>query len=765
MDSTTTAPDKFHDNSDATVSFAFVLNAVLLLASFLAFDVLLSQRWTHVALAPRLDLGDQTSESFLRRWFGWARLAWRRRAELDRTDLDGAVLVRFCVLGFKFSVVGTLVSCVLLPMYADGNGDAPGFNKYSLSNLSHHHENGQKFWIAVVAAYALTGVFAHLALAEWREFLVLRYNHFERASRGLRGIAAAQAQRSLLVENIPAEDRSEERVRAFFEHLFGAEHVHSCVLQADTTADYQLQALRTATGCCCRRAPPSVIESGVRRTREAITRVQLGSRHPHGSTLLDSPRHAACSDGSATVERGSRADVIQRGVGGITGQIRDRTLQAVCVVQDATMSGGEVSTAFVTLTRVSDRLVAERLVLSRAAGWKVRPAPEAKDIVWRNAAMPQPKMDVRELIGQFFCLQGILWWSVPVASIQAWASASNPDSLISKALPFLSKLHSSVSFVYTILLGYLPVLALMALLRCLPCAFEWLSLIYEGRKVKSTVECLVLSRCLKYQLATLYVTVLSGSLWDSLKTMMEYGPYEAINEFGSQVPQVAVYFITFVLARVGMSLPCLLLRPTVLAAAPVGVANAAAASGRGLTRASVAQSVSQSVSVAACQYPLEAGDVALVLVLALTYCVIAPALMPVCMVYFGLASLVYRWLFLNVYSQENDCAGAMWYDLFYGATTGLILGNLSLASLAGIYQGPQSYEFFLMLFLSSLVFAFLMYCRRYLDGPSRRMTWEDAVNVDRDCGSISEQFRADYYVDPIISSASSAEQLANDRRC
>merc|ERR1712050_655753 len=97
------------------------------------------------------------------------------------------------------------------------------------------------------------------------------------------------------------------------------------------------------------------------------------------------------------------------------------------------------------------------------------------------------------------------------------------------------------------------------------------------------------------------------------------------------------------------------------------------------------------ISDVRCAYGSEAATAALVMVIGLTYSFIAPAILPACAIYFGLAALVYRWLFTYVYTPEFDSEGAFWYDLFNSVLLGLLLGTLSLVALARNYANHTQF--------------------------------------------------------------------------
>lgn len=74
-------------------------------------------------------------------------------------------------------------------------------------------------------------------------------------------------------------------------------------------------------------------------------------------------------------------------------------------------------------------------------------------------------------------------------------------------------------------------------------------------------------------------------------------------------------------------------------------------------------------------FAIEPASLGLVLVLGLTYSVIAPSIMPVCTLFFCFAFLVYCWLFSFVYTPEFDALGACWYELYETTILGRLCGK------------------------------------------------------------------------------------------
>merc|ERR1712154_540657 len=92
-------------------------------------------------------------------------------------------------------------------------------------------------------------------------------------------------------------------------------------------------------------------------------------------------------------------------------------------------------------------------------------------------------------------------------------------------------------------------------------------------------------------------------------------------------------------------------------------------------------------------YGGQLASVGIVLVISLTFSCIVPAIMPVCALFFGCASLVYRWLFDSVYEPEFDDMGSFAQDLFHKVMLAVFLGTLSLLSHVGYTQNFSGSQF------------------------------------------------------------------------
>ena len=105
--------------------------------------------------------------------------------------------------------------------------------------------------------------------------------------------------------------------------------------------------------------------------------------------------------------------------------------------------------------------------------------------------MPWKLTYARGIVAQCLCVVGVVFWSVPVTTIQLLSNARSLRQLLPGV--FALSQHWSKLF-RTLLVKYVPVVALILLLALLPIIFEAGARRYERYKVKSDVHRTVLNR-------------------------------------------------------------------------------------------------------------------------------------------------------------------------------------------------------------------------------------------------------------------------------
>jgi len=161
----------------------------------------------------RLQLPKQTPPDLPRRYcFGWMLpcLTISYDDILYYAGLDALMYIRSHYLGMKiFSVFAVYGLLVLVPLNSFGNGgELSLFNIMTLSNISNE---SPKMWAHVVGIYLLTAITMWQLVIEFRCYTRLRHEFLRRRRAMFR---------SVLVEEVPTQLRSQVNLRAYFEKLY-----------------------------------------------------------------------------------------------------------------------------------------------------------------------------------------------------------------------------------------------------------------------------------------------------------------------------------------------------------------------------------------------------------------------------------------------------------------------------------------------------------------------------------------------------------------
>ena len=164
-----------------------------------------------------------------------------------------------------------------------------------------------------------------------------------------------------------------------------------------------------------------------------------------------------------------------------------------------TMSVQRMSaTGFVTFNNLTGVTMAAKIPLSDNPDViKTSVAPDPRDIIWENAHVNLSFSKGRELTANFCITLGALLWSTIVASIQSF---SNIEYIA--GLPGFDWILDGNPHMISFVNGYLPVVALLAIISVLPIIFAAIGLKFESRKTKSDIQRTVLGRYFYYQVSS-----------------------------------------------------------------------------------------------------------------------------------------------------------------------------------------------------------------------------------------------------------------------
>lgn len=388
------------------------------------------------------------------------------------------------------------------------------------------------------------------------------------------------------------------------------------------------------------------------------------------------------------------------------------------VVVDTMVGRTLTSTGFVTFTDLVTVTCAVRAPLSHEAGvLSVEIAPDARDVVWENAHIGKAWSSGREWTTEIIFGLGAILWSVPVTAIQALANLKSLSTI--PGLSWIS--HAATGDFAAFLNGYLPVIALIALIAALPPIFTVVAAKYERRKSQSDIQHSVLKRFFYYQLANVYVTVTAGSILDSLAEILDH-PSNAFAILGESVPTVVGYFVMFVMTKILAGLPFILLQVGPLLKRTISTLMCR---DRVLTQRELDEEYQPIPLDLGQEYPNQL----LIIVIMFTYATISPVILPVGALYFLAAFVVYKKQLLLVFSSTYESGGVFFPTACHRTLVGLVAAQVTLIGYTVLRQG--FYQPLVLLPLPFYTVAMMTSFKHLFEDPGKYLSLERAIDLDK----------------------------------
>jgi len=375
------------------------------------------------------------------------------------------------------------------------------------------------------------------------------------------------------------------------------------------------------------------------------------------------------------------------------------------------------STGFVTFLDLASVTTAASTPLTHKPNvLHVHVAPEPRDIVWKSAHFPSKLLRRRERYVNVLLGVGIILWSIPLAAIQAFATADQVARI--PGMEFVKTLNGGR--IGNFINGYLPVVGLLSLILILPIIFEQIAIRYEHRKTVSDVQRSMLGRYFYYQLVNIFLTVTAGSLWDSLADILDH-PGNILMILGNSLPKVVGYFISLLITKILAGLPIVVLRVGAL--------------GRKLfllsifSQAKVTQRELDGIyRRERLLYGWEYPSQLLVIVICFTYACICPIILPFGTIFFVGSLMVYKKQVLYVYTPVFESGGSMFPDASNYMLQGLICSQIILIGYT-LIRGCVFEPLWLMP-LPFITLWILRYFRRCFEKAALQLSLERAVERD-----------------------------------
>lgn len=146
---------------------------------------------------------------------------------LHMVGLDAYMLIRYHIVSIKLCIFLSFWGLiVLLPMYYTVHSSSlSGWGKYTILNIrAGDPDAGFRFWITAVFAYIFAAYFCQLLYVEYDNFSILRLSYLIKTDDVSKEKTDPnifpQRYYSVMIEKIPIELRSADKLYEYFDELF-----------------------------------------------------------------------------------------------------------------------------------------------------------------------------------------------------------------------------------------------------------------------------------------------------------------------------------------------------------------------------------------------------------------------------------------------------------------------------------------------------------------------------------------------------------------
>lgn len=572
-------------------------------------------------------------------FFGWIRPVFVTSEDevVRKIGLDAAMFLRSIrTFFFIMAIISVFGAILLMPVYATDDGDktktpdaGKGLEKISVSNVS---DQSKRFWATAIAEFFIAAVTIY--------FLASDYSHYASLRRRYR-LSETPVNYSLIVYDIPEEDRKEETIRSRFEQMVPGQ-VTSVIVMRDPKTALKLQ----------KKLDAAVAKREVAEYVCSTKGIEPETRPGFCGALLCKPKVDAIRYWSSEQDR--LADEIH----------------------DLGASAPTTPSAIVVLSNKRAAAVLREVNSStNALNWHVECAPEPDAINWSAFSVPGYQVEVRSIMVATFIFFFTLFWTIPAAAIAGLANLTKLSETVafSWARPLLDISPAVVGLIE----GLLPPVVMSVIVSLIPTLFRF---VVSQERLASLSKIEVKTRDYFYMFTiygTFFAFVIGSSFFQDLNGLRKNFVL-IIDLLATKVPGTGVYFATFII------LQCLIPFPLALCGIVRVIVRAIflklAKTDRQKRKAKLSGSLFQFFRFS--------GAAMMILYLGLVFSSLAP-LVPLCAtVYFALAYITYRYQLLFSTYQEWEGGGELFPGLYWGTMMGLILKQLVVVATLGLKKAP-----------------------------------------------------------------------------
>ncbi|KAG0616625.1 hypothetical protein M758_5G129300 [Ceratodon purpureus] len=334
-----------------------------------------------------------------------------------------------------------------------------------------------------------------------------------------------------------------------------------------------------------------------------------------------------------------------------------------------------------------------------ALKWKVNQAPEPEEVCWNSLYIPAWSRAIRRIIVNTLTVLLIVFYMIPIAFVAGLTTLEN----LEKLLPFIKSLLK-IPVLAEAIQAYLPQLALLIFLALLPKIMLILSQA-EGFASQSQVVRSASSKYFYFIIFNVFLGVtIFGAVFSNISSVnflisqSNLSPTKVVQLFGSKLPPVASYYITYVALKffIGYGLELSRLVPLLLFTF------------KRKFKCKTERELKEAWAPGAFTYHKNIASDLLILTISLCYAVIAPLILPFAIMYYALGWLIMRNQALNVHVPDWESHGSFWPHIHNRILAALLVAQITALGYFGVKQFPFTPVLVVLPIASAI---FYVFCR------------------------------------------------------
>lgn len=601
----------------------------------------------------------------------WIVKAWETTEEeiLSLCGLDCVVFIRMIIFSIKiFCVAAATCSILVLPLnyFGENNGQYSS-ESLEIFSIQNIQENSKWLWAHCLALQIISCSACALLYFEYKDITEMRLAYLTRTSLN-------PSHFTVLVRGIPwsPKEAYSDTLRNFFKKYHAASYLsHQMVYRSRTIQKLMNDAEKMYKMLTTAAAEPN-FQPGL---------VQCGfcGGHLTSFRVLSSE-----TDG---------------------GMIKTSSVDTGMAVTKK-----ECSAAFVFFKTRYAAVVASRVLQSaNPMSWVIELAPEPQDVYWSKLSIPYRLLWIQRIGILVATTVFMVVFVIPVALVQSLTKLE----LLQKTLPFLRRLLKK-DYISQLVTGYLPSVVLILFLYTVPPVMMYFSAM-EGSISRTRRKKSACYKILYFMIWNVFfVNIFAGSIITQLSIFSSVK--DIPTTLGRAVPAQSNFFMTYVLSSGWASLAC-----EVMQLFPL-LCNL-------LTRLILRVKNNPSEGTLSFPYHTEIPRVLLFGLLGFTYSILAPLILPILVLYFFVAYLVYKNQILNVYVTKYETGGTYWPIAHNATIFSLVLSQVIVLGIFVLKQSPVSSGFTIPLVIGTLLFH--QYCRQRFLPVFENFPAEVLIDMDR----------------------------------